>query len=34
MSGEGYRGPAQYPARAPWWRRIGHWFRARREARR
>lgn len=34
MSGDGYRGPAQYPARVSWWRRISLWLKARREARR
>lgn len=22
MNGDGYEGPAQYPARPPWWRRL------------
>ncbi|WP_018601040.1 hypothetical protein [Mycobacterium sp. 155] len=34
MSRDGYQGPAQYTARAPWWKRLLHAWRARREARR
>ncbi len=30
MSGEGYRGPAQHPAKQPWWKRVLHWWMGRR----
>lgn len=30
MSRDGYEGPAQYPARPSWWKRLMHWWMGRR----
>lgn len=30
MTRDGYEGPAQYPAKQPWWKRVLHWWMGRR----